>query len=60
MVTDNGNFILDWQFDQVHNWKEVETTLNMIPGVVENGLFVGMANKAYFGMSDGSVMEKSA
>jgi len=59
VVTDNGNFLLDWQFDSALNWKEVESTLNMIPGVVENGLFVGMASKAYFGMSDGSVMEHS-
>ena len=57
VVTDNGNFLLDWEFNSVLNWKEVEITLNMIPGVVENGLFVGMATKAYFGMSDGSVME---
>ena len=34
-------------------------SLNMIPGVVENGLFVNMACKAYFGMSDGSVMEQT-
>nr|CAG4646448.1 EOG090X0ACL [Macrothrix elegans] len=60
VVTDNSNFILDWKFDSVHNWKEVETSLNMIPGVVENGLFVGMARKAYFGMSDGGVTEQTA
>ena len=60
MVTDNGNFILDWKFDGLkNNWREVETQLNMIPGVVENGLFVNMACKAYFGMSDGSVMEQT-
>nr|SVE77155.1 EOG090X0ACL [Daphnia lumholtzi]SVE79016.1 EOG090X0ACL [Daphnia lumholtzi] len=62
VVTDNGNFILDWNFEGVKDWKEVETTLNMqvkIPGVVENGLFVGMARKAYFGMSDGTVMERN-
>jgi len=59
VVTDNGNFLLDWEFNRVLNWKEVEVTLNMIPGVVENGLFVGMTTKAYFGMSDGSVMEHS-
>ena len=41
------------------NWKEVETSLTMIPGVVENGLFVGMAQKAYFGMSDGTVREQA-
>lgn len=58
-MTDNGNFILDWNFDGVKDWKDVEICLNMIPGVVENGLFVGMARKAYFGMSDGSVMERT-
>jgi ribose 5-phosphate isomerase len=29
--------------------------LNYSAGVVETGLFVGMACKAYFGMADGSV-----
>ena len=58
VVTDNGNFILDWIFEDGQvSWKDVEVKLNMIPGVVENGLFVGMARKAYFGMSDGTVME---
>ncbi len=57
-MTDNGNFILDWIFEDGQvSWKDVEVKLNMIPGVVENGLFVGMARKAYFGMSDGTVME---
>nr|CAG4641064.1 EOG090X0ACL [Eulimnadia texana] len=59
VVTDNGNFILDWKFPTVMEWKDVEVELNMIPGVVENGLFVGMARKAYFGMNDGSVKEYS-
>nr|XP_030693270.1 ribose-5-phosphate isomerase isoform X5 [Globicephala melas]XP_033693911.1 ribose-5-phosphate isomerase isoform X5 [Tursiops truncatus] len=32
VVTDNGNFILDWKFDRVHKWSEVNTTIKMIPG----------------------------
>ncbi|EEC14396.1 conserved hypothetical protein [Ixodes scapularis] len=32
----------------------------MIPGVVETGLFVGMAQKVYYGLNDGSVTEKNA
>nr|CAG4641901.1 EOG090X0ACL [Eurycercus lamellatus] len=59
VVTDNGNFLLDWKFEGPKTWKNVEVSLNMIPGIVENGLFVGMASKAYFGMSDGTVMELS-
>uniref|UniRef100_A0A1B0FDH1 ribose-5-phosphate isomerase n=1 Tax=Glossina morsitans morsitans TaxID=37546 RepID=A0A1B0FDH1_GLOMM len=56
-VTDNGNFILDWEFanEKIYNWPEVNRDLLMIPGVVETGLFVNMATKAYFGMSDGQV-----
>lgn len=59
VVTDNGNFLLDWEFptENKWDWKEVSTTLKMIPGVVETGLFVSMAEKAYFGMEDGSVAE---
>lgn len=56
VVTDNGNFILDWQnFDKTLPWDEVNRDVMMIPGVVDTGLFVKMADKAYFGMKDGSV-----
>ncbi|XP_044023589.1 ribose-5-phosphate isomerase isoform X1 [Siniperca chuatsi] len=55
VVTDNSNFILDWKFEHAQNWKEVNTAIKMIPGVVETGLFVSMAERAYFGMEDGSV-----
>lgn len=55
VVTDNSNFILDWKFEKAQNWKDVNTAIKMIPGVVETGLFVGMAERAYFGMEDGSV-----
>uniref|UniRef100_UPI00358E0515 ribose-5-phosphate isomerase isoform X2 n=1 Tax=Myxine glutinosa TaxID=7769 RepID=UPI00358E0515 len=55
VVTDNGNFILDWQFDSQQDWMAVNTAIKLIPGVVETGLFVKMAIKAYFGMADGTV-----
>lgn len=56
-VTDNGNFILDWHFDENrdYDWSAVNRELVVLPGVVETGLFVDMAAKAYFGMKDGSV-----
>uniref|UniRef100_A0A1B6C7U5 Ribose-5-phosphate isomerase n=2 Tax=Clastoptera arizonana TaxID=38151 RepID=A0A1B6C7U5_9HEMI len=61
VVTDNGNFILDWQFPSHlhHDWKTVSTTIKMIPGVVETGLFVDMASHVYFGMPDGTVKHVS-
>ncbi|XP_034179829.2 ribose-5-phosphate isomerase isoform X1 [Osmia lignaria lignaria] len=60
VVTDNGNFILDWNFPQdLNNWNTINTEIKMMPGVVETGLFIKMANKAFFGMPDGSVKEQS-
>ncbi|XP_042861493.1 ribose-5-phosphate isomerase-like [Penaeus japonicus] len=59
VVTDNGNFILDWVFDGKQTWSEVNQQIMMIPGVVETGLFVNMAKIAYFGMQDGSVKERA-
>jgi len=55
LVTDNGNFIIDWHFDAVLDWAKFGTELNNIPGVVEHGLFIGRAKVAYFGNEDGSV-----
>jgi len=60
VVTDNGNFVLDWQFDKPGDWTSINTAIKMIPGVVETGLFVGMAKKAYFGNPDGSVTERTS
>lgn len=61
VVTDNGNFILDWHFPEGDfDWDAVNRDIMMVPGVVETGLFVKMASKAYFGLADGSVTERSA
>ena len=71
VVTDNGNFILDWVFcldeirekanlgdqDDGNLWKNVNTELCCMAGIVDTGLFVGMAKVAYFGTADGNVME---
>uniref|UniRef100_A0A4W5L1Z2 ribose-5-phosphate isomerase n=1 Tax=Hucho hucho TaxID=62062 RepID=A0A4W5L1Z2_9TELE len=54
VVTDNSNFILDWKFEHVQNWKEVNTAIKMNTRYT-TGLFVGMAERVYFGMEDGSV-----
>lgn len=61
LVTDNGNFILDWHFpfDIDKTWNKISEEIKLIPGVIETGLFVNMAKKAYFGMADGTVKEQS-
>ncbi|XP_075712451.1 ribose-5-phosphate isomerase isoform X1 [Rhinoderma darwinii] len=55
VVTDNGNFLLDWKFDKVHDWAAVNLAIKMIPGVVDTGLFISMAERVYFGLEDGTV-----
>ena len=52
--TDNGNFILDCQFEEIPEPAGLEQTINNIPGVVENGLFVGLAQVLIVGKEDGS------
>eukprot|EP00118_Oscarella_pearsei_P016593 m.159418 g.159418 ORF g.159418 m.159418 type:complete len:260 (+) comp38767_c0_seq7:21-800(+) len=55
VITDNGNFVVDATFGQVDDWQRMQQDLIGIPGVVETGLFINLAHKAYFGKSDGSV-----
>jgi ribose 5-phosphate isomerase A len=58
-VTDNGNYIVDCGFERIDNPASVETSINNIPGVVDNGLFVGRASKAMIGTKDGvRIMER--
>ena len=52
-ITDNGNYIVDCKFDKIENPKDLERTIDEIPGVVEVGLFVGLANKIIVGKKDG-------
>ncbi|HBL60946.1 MAG TPA: ribose 5-phosphate isomerase A, partial [Cyanobacteria bacterium UBA8803] len=44
VITDQGNMVIDVKFDSIDNPGELEKTLNNIPGVLENGLFVGVAD----------------
>jgi len=56
VVTDNGNFIIDWIFEKPpQKWSVVDTAIKMIPGVVETGLFVNMAHTVIFGQEAGDV-----
>lgn len=56
-ITDNGNYIVDAYFGSIADPKELESKLNMIPGVVENGLFVDMADRVIAGKRDGGILE---
>ena len=50
-VTDQGNFIFDCHFRKIENPEQLEQHLNMIPGVVENGLFINLCTRMI--MADG-------
>jgi ribose 5-phosphate isomerase A len=49
VVTDQGNLVIDIKFDAIDNPADLEKTLNNIPGVLENGLFVGVAHQVLVG-----------
>jgi len=49
VITDNGNVIIDVRFGLIHEPKKLENILRLLPGVVETGLFIGMANTVYLG-----------
>lgn len=58
-VTDNGNNILDTVFDRISDPRKLEQDINNLPGVVENGLFLGMADMVIVGHEDGpEIIEK--
>jgi ribose 5-phosphate isomerase A len=44
VVTDQGNLVIDVKFASIDNPAELEKTINNLPGVLENGLFVGVAD----------------
>jgi ribose 5-phosphate isomerase A len=45
-VTDGGHWLLDAALDRIADPERLAVRLNAIPGVVEHGLFIGMANIA--------------
>ena len=55
VVSDNGNFIIDVDFGEIQDPKAINLQIKIIPGVVETGLFIEMADRAYIGEQDGKV-----
>lgn len=45
-VTDGGHLILDASFGRIPDTRALSTALHAIPGVVEHGLFIGLADVA--------------
>jgi ribose 5-phosphate isomerase A len=54
-VTDNGNYVLDCKFDGIDDPAWLDEHLNALVGVVDHGLFVGMAGRVIVGDAAGKV-----
>ena len=52
-LTDSGNLILDCHFGRIEEPEELDEALKLIPGVVENGLFIGIADLAVIAGASG-------
>jgi ribose 5-phosphate isomerase A len=55
-ITDNGNIIVDCNFEKIVEPKQLNKQINLIPGVVDNGLFTRMVSSLIIGYNDGKVM----
>ena len=51
-ITDNGNQILDCSFGKIADPAALALALSNIPGIVEHGLFIGLATIALVGRGD--------
>ena len=49
VITDQGNMVIDVKFDNINDPADLEKTLNNIPGVLENGIFVGVTDLVLVG-----------
>ncbi len=54
LVTDEGHYILDLHLRRIGDPPALAAALNALPGVVEHGLFIGMAHGAVVGHADGT------
>ena len=54
LITDGGHHILDLQCGRIQDVESLATMLDQIPGVVEHGLFVGLADAVIIGDETGA------
>jgi ribose 5-phosphate isomerase A len=58
-VTDGNNYIFDCAFGRIEDPESLDEALKFIPGVVENGLFLGLADAAVVAGPDGVEVTES-
>lgn len=52
VITDNGNPVIDCAFGAIDEPESLAASLSKLPGVVEHGLFTGMADSFHIGTVD--------
>ncbi len=57
-ITADSHYILDCHFEKINDAAELNTSLHLIPGVVETGLFLNMTHSVVIGYSDGRIEVK--
>ncbi|MEM2906685.1 MAG: ribose-5-phosphate isomerase A [Candidatus Odinarchaeota archaeon] len=57
VITDNGNFIIDCKFNTINDPASLNMKIKMLPGVIETGLFIGLADTVLIGKGD-TIIEK--
>jgi ribose 5-phosphate isomerase A len=58
VITDNGNVVIDVQFGPIADPLRLEKAINEIPGVVDNGLFIGLADLLLVGEMGSEVVRR--
>jgi ribose 5-phosphate isomerase A len=53
VVTDIGNYILDVDFGLIPDAEKLNQRVKLVPGVIETGLFIGLADVVYLAKPDG-------
>jgi ribose 5-phosphate isomerase A len=59
-LTDSGNLILDCAFGRIEDPEALDMALKLVPGVVENGLFIGLADTAIIAGNGGVTVLEAA
>ena len=54
LISDNSNFIIDVNFGEIKDPGGLNLKILTIPGVVDTGLFIDMASKAFIRLEEGS------
>jgi ribose 5-phosphate isomerase A len=55
-VTDNHNYLLDLHLGAIPDPEQLDAELHLIPGLLETGLFLGLAHQVIMGQGEGVVI----